>query len=552
MWLVLFILCWLTLAVYAPNSVWDADSRAFFIIVGSVGIWRYSWGTVHFIRSLVYRHIVFPKWRSHADRWITSVTPPAFSSSPMSAPHDALAVKGENQSADANETDLETSENSRRTTFSNQGNDNAVVGFPAVHIVITAYRIAGDTTLAVFRAAIEEAANYDGEVTIVASIVEMADQRLIKSVFYKMAPPRSVRLVFVRIHGTGKRAALATALRAVSRMRPSVNSAVVVMDGDTIMPRDCLSRCIPFFAIDREIAGMTTDEDAIVDDRPLMSVWHRLRFAQRHLLMCSMGLSKRLLTMTGRLSVYRASIATHPDFIDLVQNDAMDHWRFGRLPFLTGEDKSTWFWLVEHDQRMLYVPDVRVFTVEHPPAPDFPGATTSLMLRWFGNMLRGSGRAIALGPRRIGFFLWWCLIDQRLSMWTPLIGPLAALSLSIIASPVFLYAYLLWIATTRLIQTLALLTVRDTVSGLYPLLIYYNQVYGALIKTYVLFRLDRQRWTRQNIKLNKYQFAGAAFWHHAVSTYMHILALLSLATLIAFATGLLMLPPLTRFTHDFG
>jgi hypothetical protein len=50
------------------------------------------------------------------------------------------------------------------------------------------------------------------------------------------------------------------------------------------------------------------------------------------------------------------------------------------------------------------------------------------MRRWFGNMLRASGRAIALGPRQVGLFAWWCLIDQRISMWTPLLLPLSAAS----------------------------------------------------------------------------------------------------------------------------
>ena len=145
------------------------------------------------------------------------------------------------------------------------------------------------------------------------------------------------------------------------------------------------------------------------------------------------------------------------------------------------------------------MPDVQVLTIEHPPAADLLRASSALMLRWFGNMLRASGRCLALGPRRLGWFVWWCLLDQRVSMWTPLIGPIAAVLLAIAVTPAFLYAYLLWVMATRLVQTLLLLTVRPTISGLYPPLLYYSQLYGALLKTWVLFRLDRQRWTRQNI-----------------------------------------------------
>ena len=38
--------------------------------------------------------------------------------------------------------------------------------------------------------------------------------------------------------------------------------------------------------------------------------------------------------------------------------------------------------------------------------------------------------------------------------------------------------------TARLLQTSLLLTARPRLSGLYPPLIYFGQVYGALVKTY--------------------------------------------------------------------
>ena len=192
---------------------------------------------------------------------------------------------------------------------------------------------------------------------------------------------------------------------------------------------------------------------------------------------------------------------------------------------MTGEDKSTWFWLLRRGRAMLYLPDVRVVTIEHPPARWLLPAATQLMLRWFGNMLRTSSRAIALGPRRIGAFTWWCLIDQRISMWTPLIGPIVAVIFVLGKSAVFLYTYLLWVGMTRLVQALLLLTARPRISGLYPPLIYFGQVYGALVKTYVMFRLDRQRWTRQNIALDLAAGTGRARLRRSGSAYLHLLAL---------------------------
>lgn len=159
-------------------------------------------------------------------------------------------------------------------------------------------------------------------------------------------------------------------------------------------------------------------------------------------------------------------------------------------------------------------------------------------------MLRTGTRAIALGPRRIGGFTWWCLVDQRLSMWTPLIGPTVALIFVLGKSPIFLYTYLLWVGTTRLVQALLLLTARPRLSGLYPLLIYFGQVYGALVKTYITFRLDRQRWTRQNIVIDPTLAPARARMQHLASTYLHLLALGALVAAVAFATHFLTLPRL--------
>jgi mannuronan synthase len=54
----------------------------------------------------------------------------------------------------------------------------------------------------------------------------------------------------------------------------------------------------------------------VVDGGTWLSQWFKLRFAQRQMLMCSMGLSGRLLTLTGRMSMFRARFALDPSFIE--------------------------------------------------------------------------------------------------------------------------------------------------------------------------------------------------------------------------------------------
>jgi glycosyltransferase Alg8 len=38
---------------------------------------------------------------------------------------------------------------------------------------------------------------------------------------------------------------------------------------------------------------------------------------------------------------------------------------------------------------------------------------------------------------------------------------------------------------------------------MFPVLLYYNQIVGALIKIYVFFHPDQQSWTRQKTKLSR-------------------------------------------------
>jgi len=127
-------------------------------------------------------------------------------------------------------------------------------------------------------------------------------------------------------------------------------------------------------------------------------------------------------------------------------------------------------------------------------------------------------------------------------MWTPLVGPVAAILLAVAVNPAFLYAYLLWVMVTRLLQTVLLLSVRPAISGLWPPLLYYTQLYGALVKTWVLFRLDRQRWTRQQIALTPTLSPGQAGLRAAASLGLHLLALGTLVAAVALSTGLAPMP----------
>src|SRR5690606_23488524 len=84
-------------------------------------------------------------------------------------------------------------------------------------LLVTSFRIEALTTAQVYRSVIEEAIGCGYPTTVVCSIVELADELLIKALWDSYTPPERVKLSFVRIPGTGKRDGLAHGFRAISR-----------------------------------------------------------------------------------------------------------------------------------------------------------------------------------------------------------------------------------------------------------------------------------------------------------------------------------------------
>jgi glycosyltransferase Alg8 len=471
-----------------PNPLVGIGTTAV-VVIGFIGIWRYSWALLHFLRGQLYVRHAFPRMRREAEAAMAGLPP------------------------------------------------------PHAYLLVTSFRIPTETTVQVFTAAFEAARRSPGGATVVASIVEMADERLAKQLFKQVVGEEegsSVRLVLVRIPGTGKRDGLAYGLRAIQKYMPKDDDIVAVIDGDSIVQPDLVEKISPFLRFRDDVGALTTDETSRVEGGKIFDVWYSLRFAQRHILMSSMGLSERVLTLTGRMSAFRAGLACDHSFIEMIEVDYLDHWRLGRFRFLTGDDKSTWFWMLKSGYKMLYIPDVVVATIETPPSSNFFRAAAMLMVRWFGNMLRNNHRALALGPNRTGYFTWWTVLDQRVTMWTSLTGPAFAVIGAIFVSSQMLLLYFVWVLMSRYALAVLLLSARPRISVLYPFLMFFNQVYGSAIKTFIFFRLDRQGWTRQRTTLARGSVSGRLpAW---TSTYMHVLTFSFFAVAIAVLLGLLEWP----------
>lgn len=446
-WILVFVFLG-GLGVVVTNLPLTNDSREFLFVIGTIGLWRYGNGLFHFLRGITFLYLMFPYYRAKIRKMGEEAAP------------------------------------------------------SHVYLMVTSFRIDALTTAKVYDSVIREAINCKWDTTIVCSIVEKSDETLIRQLWDKHNPPARVALKFVRIPGTGKRDGLAHGFRAISRALPDENAVVAVIDGDTMLDHGVVRKTAPYFKIFPNMGALTTNEVCEVEGGYFISEWHKLRFAQRHLNMCSMASVSRVLTLTGRMSVFRASVVTDPSFIEDVENDRLKHWRLGEFKFLTGDDKSSWYSLMRLGFDTWYVPDAMVKTIEHPPHKNFFKASRQLMFRWYGNSLRQNYRATKLGLKRLGITTMYVLYDQRISMWTSLLGLTAAIIAAFKYSLIYFLLYVLWIALTRTVITLMLLASGHRIGPAYPLVLYYNQIVGSVMKIYVYFRLDRQSWTRQKTTLS--------------------------------------------------
>lgn len=436
----------LTLAV-PPAFLGDpGNAKHAIIVIGFLGAWRYSWAMLNFSRAIIFKKFMYPRRKAYAIR--------------------------------------KYRESGAKTH---------------AFFMVTSYMVDQDTTLMVYRSIFRAAARAEAGATIVSSVVDGADERLIRYVYDTMTiDMSSVSLKMDRIKANGKRDAMARALKVLSTFSPTPHDIMVFVDGDTVVPEDVVEQSAPWFH-DPEVGALTTHEAAIIEDDNLFKDWFILRFNQRQVMMCSMGLSKHVLTLTGRMSVFRASLATHPEFVNGVGHDYLDHWRLGRVTFLTGDDKSTWFWLLRNGYQTLYLPDVVSASVETQPRATFFDSAKTLMVRWFGNMMRTNGRALRLNPRIMGFFTWWSILDQRVSMFTTLVGPLSVALTALFVTPTVVPLYIAWVLATRYMFCLFIARFNgEWFPVTHPPILYFSQIVGASIKSFVLFRLDKQKWTRQN------------------------------------------------------
>ena len=480
--------CFVALSLL-PNTIWDPDARELVYVIGLLGIWRYTWWFNHFIRAKIYQKIAYPRIRARAD---------------------ALWESGWRPSR--------------------------------IHFQMTTFREERDTAEAVIRGICNEVRAAGVPATIWLGSSEREDEDAIARHLMLVGDDLDIELRIIRQNQPGKRVAIALILRAMSRAGLGANDIVAFMDGDFVLGEGALTKCLPMFAADRDLHAVTTNEDVIVKGAWWMQSWLSMRFAQRRMAMQSHALSNRVLTLTGRFSVFRATHIVSHEFIRLQEADYLNHWLWGAFRFLSGDDKSSWYCLLKHDVKMLYVPDANGYTIEI-----IEGSAKKRMIenlrRWSGNMLRNGARGIALGPRRMPFFIWWCLVDQRLAMWTMLFSPLLAAAGAMKLGAAFFISYVIYIAITRMLLSMVLFSYSRTVDINYVWILYTNQLVNAAVKVYMIWRLSKQKWANRGNQTSAQSGSQLVVrLRNGMAVYLTVLSVAALFLSVMIYTRLVELP----------
>ena len=440
---VFMVLLWLMASV--PNRFFNPEVMHITVVLGSLGMWRFGWWFTHAVRAQIYARLIWPGKRRRADAlWDQGWRPKRL--------------------------------NIQMTTYYEEPSiTKRVIG--SILGQIRAEQI--PTTLY-----IGTGSSYDE--LIIRSFIETYAQDI---------PDDLAKVVFVRQNQPGKRMAIGLILRAMSRDQVDPDDLVIFMDGDALYGADVLRKTLSMFGADRELQALTTDEEVICYGPGWIARWLDMRFAQRRLAMQSHAVSNRVLTLTGRMSVFRARHILTSDFIRNIEADHLDHWLWGRFRFLSGDDKSSWYRLLSLGAKMTYVPDATVYTIEVIKENGLQRMVQNFR-RWSGNMLRNGSRAIALGPTAMPFFIWWCIVDQRLAMWTMMVSPIMAVFGSVIA-PGYAWNCLIWVIFSRLVLSLFLIGYARRADMSWPFILYLNQVINASVKIFMIFHLSKQKWSNR-------------------------------------------------------
>jgi glycosyltransferase Alg8 len=427
---------------FLPNHLFDPELMRITWVLGLLGLWRFGWWFNHARRSEIFMRCRWPDVRARRDRIWRSGWRPGHLHVQMTTFHEEPAITR--------------------------------------HVMAALFAQIRETGI---------------PTTIWIGTGALSDEEVIEACAAELGADLDAEIVFIRQNRPGKRMAIGLVMRAIIRSAPEQDDLVVFMDGDTVFGAQALARSAAMFGADPGLQALTTDEQVITYGPGWMRRWLDLRFAQRRLAMQSHVMSDKVLTLTGRMSMFRAGAICTEAFVRCIEADHLDHWLWGRFRFLSGDDKSTWYYMLTQGAKMGYVPDACMITIERVSGSGGRRMVQNLR-RWSGNMLRNGTRALQLGPRQVGPFIWWCVLDQRIAIWTMLVSP-ALVLMAMFTEPGYLIGAALWVVLSRLVLSLYLMRYARAADMSWPFLLYANQLVNACVKVWIQFYLHKQKWSNR-------------------------------------------------------
>jgi glycosyltransferase Alg8 len=423
---------------------WYYDSIKLVIAIGILGGIRLFIRFLHIARVIIYKIILFPRLKREAS-----------------------------------------------TSFSNIKN---------LFVIVPTYMEKDWITYSVFKSIILESAKVLIHVTVVVCTNDPGDRKNIHDILEEFPLADNTDMHIINQTKTGKRNALADSLCFIRTIaKEPERSLIALMDGDAIWGKNLLLKTLPYFEVNPRLAGVTTNEEIISFGSDFYEHWFDFRLSIRDYYMSSHSFSKKILCLTGRFSVIRGDIGVRDDFIEIVGNDSMNHWLWGYVKFLGGDDKSTWFWIYKNGHlinknEFMYIPDATAYTIE---CINENGVMRTLknLKRWFTNTARNNTRSLLIPPFvRTPFFIWFCILSQRLTMFTNFIGVITAITLSIFVNiiflPAFLYVFLLGSFFINIVISIS--RKRMLYHGIY--IRFFDQFVGTVVKLWAFSHMAQQKW----------------------------------------------------------
>ncbi len=404
--------------------------------LGVVGFWRHSWGMLNFLRAVQFR---------------------------------------------------------RESTRSNRP---LAHGHYNLSILLPVYSQPDDMLRAVADGIVESLRSVPGQVLIVCAYRTEDQKELLHEA---IEAESNITMQFVQQIGLGKREAMADALNLMQACFPAVEgNFTLLMDGDTILTPEAIRRSIGEMQVDPNTGAVCVNEVPLVEGDELFVAWRWLRSVQRNQMMSSFALSRRVLVLTGRFSMYRSEILLQSDVINRIRKDFLVH-KDRYISLLTGDDKTTWLEVLRRGYDMRYLPDVLVYPVEQQDwKKSFVSETIALTTRYSGNMARANLHLDAWRGAKGKLHFQYGLLDQRVSMWTSLLTPtVLVFSLLFDSFDVFVL-FLTYALLIKNLQALALFVTSRAYDPYFPYLIFYNQVMSSAVKIFTFAFLHRQKWNNQN------------------------------------------------------